>query len=572
MIRPEFIPGMPESVAISFDNCHAKVLTDSRAVVQEVYNLLSYHVEGFRHTKAHKQNGWDGTMSFFRRVERKFPTGFIRIVAEHLKGLGITVKFRNNTIPLTLELPTDDQLRTIMRGKALRDYQLEAVKTMLKRFRGILKSPTGSGKTLMAGTVLEVVRRNGYKCLFITPAVELLGQTARLFKEHTDHEAGIIGDGHHDFSKDITVATIQTLYWPFTALNELEEIKKKHTVKTLEEDRAKALELINQLEGVIDSAPAKLSDQQKERLKKIREQIEKKQEELAEIDHKIQVLKSEEKIHRRVNEMIAFLESINAIILDEAHLSDAKSWQTIVDHCKNAYMRIAITATPLMKGDEEDLRLIATTGPIIHTVPMKLLIDLGYLAQPLVKFVPVREPVLPKKKKECSFGEACRKGIYENEHRHRLIIRETLDLAVGGAQVLVLVTRKAHGKTLLKMFQEDAPHIPSAYVDGDKNREERDKAIKDISTGTLQVLFSSTILDTGVDMPAVSAVILAGGQRSLIRLYQRIGRGMRPKKTGENIVYIVDFIDLTHKYLAIHSKERYLTVKAEEGYKVVEKF
>jgi len=80
-----------------------------------------------------------------------------------------------------------------------------------------------------------------------------------------------------------------------------------------------------------------------------------------------------------------------------------------------------------------------------------------------------------------------------------------------------------------------------------------------IARGTIDVLFSSTVIN-------------AGGWKSRVRVYQKIGRGMRPKVSGENVVYIVDFADMTQKHLTKHSIERLRTVGMEEGFRVVEDF
>ena len=48
---------------------------------------------------------------------------------------------------------------------------------------------------------------------------------------------------------------------------------------------------------------------------------------------------------------------------------------------------------------------------------------------------------------------------------------------------------------------------------------------------------------------------MAGGGKSRIKNLQRIGRGLR-RKEGLNEVYIIDFDDKTHVYLASQSKKR----------------
>ena len=90
---------------------------------------------------------------------------------------------------------------------ALRDYQKLAVSEILKHDNGILISPAGSGKTLMA---LSMIKDRPYKTLWITHTHELLMQSYRTAKRLYNNSLGKITEGKVDI-QDITFATIQTL-------------------------------------------------------------------------------------------------------------------------------------------------------------------------------------------------------------------------------------------------------------------------------------------------------------------------------------------------------------------------
>lgn len=82
-----------------------------------------------------------------------------------------------------------------------------------------------------------------------------------------------------------------------------------------------------------------------------------------------------------------------------------------------------------------------------------------------------------------------------------------------------------------------------------------------------QVLIATGIFDEGVDMPLLDAGIMAGGGQSKIKSIQRVGRILRPKPTGSNEVFIIDFKDTGNKYLLRHSAER-LQAYEDEGFAV----
>jgi superfamily II DNA or RNA helicase len=102
------------------------------------------------------------------------------------------------------------------------DYQWEAVQTIGRRSRGIVKVPTGGGKTeLMAGvTRLYPHARH----LIIVPQKDLLRQTADRVHLRTGETCGLLGDGIRDVRR-ITVATFQTLHRALTKDHD-EELKR----------------------------------------------------------------------------------------------------------------------------------------------------------------------------------------------------------------------------------------------------------------------------------------------------------------------------------------------------------
>jgi len=90
----------------------------------------------------------------------------------------------------------------------LRDYQVEAVKSVITHTCGILQSPTGSGKTTMG---LAIIAKKGLKALWITHTKALLTQALENAKKLIKGATfGVIGAGRVNI-QDITFCTVQTL-------------------------------------------------------------------------------------------------------------------------------------------------------------------------------------------------------------------------------------------------------------------------------------------------------------------------------------------------------------------------
>ena len=98
----------------------------------------------------------------------------------------------------------------------LRDYQELAVSEMIRHTHGTLSAPTGSGKTVMA---LSIIARRQQPVLIIVHTRELLNQWINAIEQFLDipgDEVGILGGGKLKPGKLITVGLVQTLKnkWP----------------------------------------------------------------------------------------------------------------------------------------------------------------------------------------------------------------------------------------------------------------------------------------------------------------------------------------------------------------------
>lgn len=284
----------------------------------------------------------------------------------------------------------------------------------------------------------------------------------------------------------------------------------------------------------------------------------------------------------------AFLSSIELLIVDEAHRSSGDGFFSVITNCTGAYYRASLTATPLMKGkQEDDLRLIATSGDIICRITNSDLIRRGILAEPHFVFTQVpsfgfderkarREAKAKAKAKgRESYGtgaiyqRAYDEGIVNNAYRNNLIVSDAKELVDKGRKTVVLFQRQEHGKLLEDIFIRAGMRV--RLVHGVNDLDERNSALNDLRDGFIDVVLASNIFDEGLDEPSISGIVLAGGGKSKISLFQRVGRSVR-KKTGDdleklgNTAEIRDYIDTGHKNLMKHSALRFHAVKSEDGW------
>ena len=262
-----------------------------------------------------------------------------------------------------------------------------------------------------------------------------------------------------------------------------------------------------------------------------------------------------------------FLQRFELVIAEEAHELSGTGFYTVMAALKNAHYRLALTATPFMKDDEEaNMRLLASCGPVAIKITEKMLIDRGILARPYFKWIKLDESRKPKSlTRSTPYQKAYAAGVVNYEHRNKLISAEVMRAWRYGLNSMVLVQHKAHGAILESMLTGFG--MRAAFIDGDSSQEERDLQIGRLASGELDVLIGSTILDVGVDVPSVGMIVLAGGGKAEVALRQRIGRGLREKKNGfPNVAFIVDIYDEFNNHLKAHCGERQYVIKNTPGF------
>lgn len=263
-------------------------------------------------------------------------------------------------------------------------------------------------------------------------------------------------------------------------------------------------------------------------------------------------------------QMLSILEKMEFIVLEEAHETSGNQYFEICNLCKKASYRLALTGTPFMKDDEEaNMRLMAVSGPVGIHVTEEQLISAGILAKPYFKIVQLQEK--PKYlRKATPWQQAYRLGIVENEERNKQIVQHALLAKHRGLSVMCLVLHKDHGR-MLKTMMEDVG-LRTEFIFGESNKKTRQENLDKLKTGEINVLIGSTILDVGVDVPAVGMVILAGAGKTEVALRQRIGRGLRAKKQGPNVCFVVDFDDPWSKHTQTHALMRRNVVLNTPGF------
>lgn len=506
------------TVRIVYDAVNAIVKGADDEVKLKIQKMLSYDVDGGRYSGG--DSGWNGQSTMFSWANGVFPAGFARAVAADLIRAGIKCALVRKE--LTKPLGKPNPVVSPFPYNPDYAYQDEACERLV-RFGGMIAQvATGGGKSQIA---CKAAARIGRMTLFVTTRSMLMFQMQQNFQESIDYRAdngehwlknekvGVIGSGELKFSRFINVATVQTL------------------------------------SSFLSEPAGDLSTEKRT-------------------------------FHLRRRELIKkMLANVSLLILEEAHEASGESFYEIARLCKNADYRLALTATPFMKDSTEaNMRLMAVSGRVEIKVSEKYLIDKGILAKPFflyrkIGYVPDNERLSKeltgkhlnfRVSMSTAYQKAYQLGITYNLARNGAIVDTAVSFKQFGLSCMTLVRHERHGQILKEMLEQRG--LVASFINGKSSAAMRSAKLIELAKGKIDVLIGSTILDVGVDVPSVGAVIMAGGGKAEVELRQRVGRGLRKKKNQVNICFIADFLDTSNKHLMSHSYERKNIIETTPGF------
>lgn len=251
------------------------------------------------------------------------------------------------------------------------------------------------------------------------------------------------------------------------------------------------------------------------------------------------------------------IEAAGLVIFDECHHVPADTAYKIAARTPRAGARFGLSATP-WREDECDLLLEAALGEKLCAVTCSDLIGQGYLVAPKIVMELARSPKFIGSRP--SYPEIYQAAIVENQSRNRVIATEARQRAAQGLSTLILVKQIEHGKRLLEL----APEAMFAY--GQLETNVRKEYLENLEQKLRLIMIATTLADEGLDIPSLDGVILAGGGKSAIKAYQRIGRALRPYQ-GKSEAWIMDFFDRA-PYLEDHSAARLNLYRQEAAFKI----
>ena len=188
-----------------------------QGLLRELSDFFTFEVPGAKFMPQYRNKVWDGKIRLFNNKDHTLYYGLIHHIDRFCKEREYTLKLDDS-----IEAADNWSLRdTIEFEKELqlpfkaRDYQREAFTYAVRNRRGVLVSPTASGKSLIIYMLAQhFAVKPGGKILIIVPTTSLVYQMAKDFNDYGfDQDCHCITAGvDKDATEQVTISTWQSIY------------------------------------------------------------------------------------------------------------------------------------------------------------------------------------------------------------------------------------------------------------------------------------------------------------------------------------------------------------------------
>lgn len=275
---------------------------------------------------------------------------------------------------------------------------------------------------------------------------------------------------------------------------------------------------------------------------------------------------------RKDKRVTRILENTLGFVVDETHAAAADTYQDLLKSMPGAVVRVGLTGT-VPKDKLKAYKCFQVTGDIVSKVSNAKLIERGVSAKPVVLFYRIDGRMYFDRKNAdgLTVYQAALDDLVVNcEERNRVIAKICEKEVRAGRHVLVLVERIEHGANIARAILKYNPEFSLNgengfsvfFTNGQETMQNRIKSLEELKAGNLDVLISTAILDEGVDVSGIDAVVYARSGVSRRKLLQGLGRGIR-KKADNRCLHIYDFLDMGERHLTKHSQSRFKTYSGE---------
>lgn len=210
-----------------FNNSFLRVYSSDYGLEQQLSEFFTFEFPNYQFTPQYKKGLWDGKIRNYNLQKKTLRTGLLNLMLEYLDENKISYEFKN--FPEESEKISYEQAETFIEslnihsnGKKVevRDYQIESLVESVNNKRLLVKSATGSGKSLIIYCVARWYLEQEGKCLIVVPNTMLVEQSYNDMLDYSSENGFdvkskaqmVFGGKSKDITKNIVISTWQSIY------------------------------------------------------------------------------------------------------------------------------------------------------------------------------------------------------------------------------------------------------------------------------------------------------------------------------------------------------------------------
>lgn len=254
-----------------------------------------------------------------------------------------------------------------------------------------------------------------------------------------------------------------------------------------------------------------------------------------------------------------WLSQFDSFFIDEAHEAKSKELSAINMKMVNCPYKLGFTGT-IDDAEAHKLMLEGLIGPVIKIISARELIEQGFGADMSINvFLLNYKPEDRKTIKEMNYHDEFQ-YIIDHPSRNKFI--KNLALKLKGNTLILYERVEGHGIPLFEAIKAEARKGRKIYiVHKDIKPEDREYIRREVEKDSDAIIVASFgTFSTGINIKNLHNIIFASPSKSMIRICQSLGRGLR-KSGSKSSVTVWDIIDdlssgKYQNYILKHGLER----------------
>ena len=242
---------------------------------------------------------------------------------------------------------------------------------------------------------------------------------------------------------------------------------------------------------------------------------------------------------------VEYFNSYKVVIGDEAHQYKSKSLTGIMTKLMKADIRIATTGT-LDNVNVHKLVIEGLFGPVYKVTTTKDLMKRDLLSNLQIDCIMLKyeQNDIDEIKRAAYIDEI--KWLVQNEKRNKFIAN--LTNSIKGNTLLLFNFVELHGKPLYDLIQKVCGDRKVFFIHGGTDVEQREEIRKIVDEETDAVLVASYgTCSTGINIRNINNIVFTSPSKSVVRVLQSIGRGLRRSESKDRVKLYDIGDDLSYK-------------------------